>query len=219
MNSVEAIQVGKRYGLNWVLRRVNLVITQGESIALLGNNGSGKTTLLKLMATLLRPNCGSLRVLDFDVRQKKAIRDRVRYLGHEKQLYGALSVLENLRLAIGIRNLKQRAEPEAMLNRLHLNRDQRVRDLSEGMKKRLVLARLLIGDADLILLDEPYPTLDREGRTILTELIRQWRGEGKTIILASHDHNEALAQADRVILLHEGSIRYDGKPTEKMPIL
>lgn len=212
--AVEMSGVGKRFGRHWVLFPQDLTIARGESVALFGDNGSGKSTLLKIVATLLAPSAGRLKVLGCDAeREQGKIRERIRLLAHEKQLYGSLTVLENLRLAAGLRGLPPETtghEIEALLDRLQIAscRHRKVGPLSEGMKKRVVLARLLIGsgEARLILLDEPHPTLDAEGKAILDDLIRGWKREGKTILLASHDHERALAHADRQIVLQAGRI-------------
>lgn len=209
-------EVGRRFGSSWVLSHLSLQIRRGESIALFGRNGSGKSTLLKLVATLLSPTIGELNILGWDVLQdKQEIRKGLRLLGHEKQLYGMLTVLENLQFAAATRGLALREKDLCdVLDRLGIahKKDQRVSELSEGTKKRLVLARLLLGEPELILLDEPHPTLDLESRDILHSLISDWRKQGKTILLASHDHEQTLAHVDRLLLLEEGQILYDGKP-------
>jgi heme ABC exporter ATP-binding subunit CcmA len=217
---IEMNDVGKRLGAHWVLSHINLQVRQGESIALFGRNGSGKSTLLKILATLLAPSAGSVKILGLDPSEDRAaVRRRIRLLAHEKQLYGSLTVLENLRLAAALRGVpggETKRQAAELLERIELAkvRDRRVSQLSEGMKKRVVLARLLVGNEapDLILLDEPHPTLDESGRRILDGLIREWRGKGKTVVLASHDHDRALLHADRLLVLEEGRISYDGPP-------
>jgi heme ABC exporter ATP-binding subunit CcmA len=221
--AIEMRELGKRYGSTWILSHINLAIRRGESVALFGNNGSGKTTLLRMMATLLLPSTGHLSVLGYDMdRQRKEIRNRIRFLGHEKQLYDRLTVMENMRLAAGIRGLnKTDAQLEELLEHLQLRefKHRRIRNLSEGMKKRLVLTRLLLGDPNIVFLDEPHPTLDVRGREVLNDLIGRWRKEGKTIVLASHDHEQALRHVDRLIILLEGSVYYDGMPIDPEEIL
>lgn len=104
MPAIEARDPGKRFGGHWILTRVDLTLRRGEAIALFGGNGSGKTTLLKMLATLLAPSRGSLSVLGHDVaRETERIRRRIRLLAHEKQLYGTLTVCENLRLCATMR--------------------------------------------------------------------------------------------------------------------
>lgn len=220
--AVEMTGLGKRYGHAWILARLDLSIKRGESIALFGRNGSGKSTLLKIIATLSSPSCGNLRVLGFDARTEKAeIRRKIRLLGHEKQLYDSLTIRENLKLAAVIRGVPSKeasSKIDALVERFQIARarDRRVDQLSEGMKKRVVLARLLLGtdEPDLVILDEPHPTLDIEGRRLLGELIQKWRETGKTILLASHDHSQALMHADRLLVLEKGGIGYDGPPSK-----
>ena len=218
--AIEMMNVGKRLGHHWVLSHLNLTVREGEAIALFGKNGSGKSTLLKMLATLLSPSTGSLRILGYDgLRERGEIRKKIRLLAHEKQLYGTLTAAENLRLAASLRGLSPeggRTKIAELLGRFQLEKfkDRRVSELSEGMKKRVVLARLLIGaeEPGLILLDEPHPALDTEGRRILHDLIEEWRKKGKTVVLASHDHEQALLHADRMVLLDSGRISYDGPP-------
>lgn len=210
---VEMNELGKRYESSWVLCRLSLKIRQGESVALFGKNGSGKSTLLKMIATLLAPTIGTIKVAGHDSRKEKgAIRSRIRYLAHEKQLYETLTVMENLRLTASLRQIT--SDLILILDRMGIAKykNQKISKLSEGTRKRLTLARLLLGESDLILLDEPHPTLDTNGREILNTMIYQWKKEGKTILLASHDHKEALSHADRLIILEGGTVSYDGKP-------
>lgn len=210
--------LGKRFGRPWVLSHVNLTICAGESVALFGRNGSGKSTLLRIISTLLGATRGRCQVLGLDVgKDRGEIRRQLRLLSHSKQLYGNLTISENLRLAAGIRGLiideKTIMGP---LQRLDIDgvKGKKVADLSEGMKKRVVLARLLLANesARIILLDEPHPSLDSYGRETLDALIRDWKRQGKTILLASHDHELALAHVDRLIMLEAGKVKYDGLP-------
>lgn len=213
---IEMQDLGKRFGHQWVLSHVNLTIRAGESVALFGRNGSGKSTLLRIISTLLGATRGRCQVLGFDVgKERGEVRRQLCLLSHSKQLYGNLTVWENLRLVAGIRGLPEKTLSDPV-QRLDLAgvRDQKVADLSEGMKKRVVLARLLLANdtARMILLDEPYPSLDSYGRETLDALIRDWKREGKTILLASHDHELALAHVDRLIVLEAGKVKYDGLP-------
>ena len=215
MNAVVQLKgVGKRLGDRWILTGIDLSIAPGESVALFGGNGSGKSTLLKILATPIQPTAGQLRILGLDPRREsREIREKIGMVAHEKQLYGSLTVLETMQLAARLRG-RGGEVIRGLLERFGLARhqDRRIGHLSEGMKKRLVLARLAAGEQELILLDEPHPTLDREGRVILDEMISSWRKAGKSLLLASHDHAEALAHADRLLVMEAGRIVYDGPP-------
>ncbi len=211
---IELRGLGKRFGSHWVLSHLDLTVHAGEVVALFGRNGSGKSTLLKILATLLVPTCGSCKILGGQ--ELREMRKSLRILGHAKQLYTGLTVLENLQLTAAIRG-EGASDCELSLQRLGMYeaRHRKVAALSEGMKKRVVLAKLLLGkeSADLILLDEPHPALDVAGRKILGELLTNWRQEGKTILLASHDHEQVLTHVDRLLVLEQGRIGYDGPPS------
>lgn len=211
---------GKRYGAHWVLSGLDVSIGRGETVAVFGKNGSGKSTFLKMIATLVAPSAGRVLVFGRDPsKDKSKIRSRVRMLGHEKQLYDSLTARENLRLAadlLGVAPEERGPLISGLLDRFRIAQtaDRRVGQLSEGTKKRVVLARLLLGveQTQLFLLDEPHPTLDDEGRKILDELIAEWTKAGKTVLLSSHDHDLALRHAKRLIVIENGTIGYDGKP-------
>ncbi len=218
--AMEMSGAGKRYGAHWVLSGLELTIAQGETVAVFGKNGSGKSTFLKMIATLVAPSAGRVFVFGQDPsKDKSKIRGRVRMLGHEKQLYDSLTARENLRLAADLLGVSSRDRDlliRNLLDRFQIGRmaDRRVGQLSEGMKKRVVLARLSLGEerSDLFLLDEPYPTLDEEGRRILDDLIMEWKKNGKTVLLSSHDHDMALRHSKRLLIIENRTIDYDGVP-------
>lgn len=206
--------IGKRYEGRWILRDLRLTVSRGETVALFGGNGSGKTTLLKMIALLLPPTTGQFNVFGSEpATNSREIRTKIRFLGHEKRLYEALTVRENAQLLAVLRGLRDGRQIISVMERLGIEKFQnyRVSQLSEGMRKRLVLATLLLGSADLILLDEPHPTLDQGGKKILDDLIQQWKTEGKTLMIASHDHEQVLKHADRLVVLKEGKIFEEGK--------
>ncbi len=200
--AIEMSDVGKRFGTHWVLRRVDLSVRRGEAIALFGGNGAGKSTLLKLIASLLSPSCGSLKTSG-----------NMRFFAHEKQLYSLLTVFENLRLVAQLTTKRVQVPfgcVDEALDRLQIRkiRDQRIGQLSEGQKKRVTLAKLLIGadDSEIFLMDEPYPTLDEEGKKVLDGLLREWREKGKTLLIASHERERTLPHVDRVLSIEGGRI-------------
>lgn len=219
-SAVEMSGAGKRYGPHWVLSGLNVSIGRGETVAVFGKNGSGKSTFLKMIATLVAPSAGRVLVFGRDPsKDKSKIRRRVRMLGHEKQLYDSLTARENLRLAADLLGIPPRDRTPLirdLLDRFGIGRtaDRRVGELSEGTQKRVVLARLSLGEdtSDLFLLDEPHPTLDEEGRRILDGLIAEWKKNGKTVLLSSHDHELALRHAKRLLIIENGTIDYDGVP-------
>ena len=217
--AVDLEGLARRYGAAYVLRGVNLKITAGRTLVLRGSNGAGKTTLLRVLSTRLRPSRGGGRVLGFDlVREAAQIRERIAYLSVFGGAYGALSARENLALAA--RLYGKRAPLDDYLGRVGLAdaRDKLVRTFSSGMKKRLGIARLLLADADLWLLDEPYTALDEAGRELIDALLLEAKAVGKTVVMASHELGRSARFADRVLSLEGGvlSVADQERMTEKL---
>jgi ABC-2 type transport system ATP-binding protein len=192
---------------------VSLTIPQGEVHGLLGPNGAGKTTLVKILSTVLLPTSGAASVLGHDVvAEARSVRPRIGIVfGGERGLYWRLSGRQNLEYWGALYRLSRqeiRERAERLLERVGLleRADERVETYSRGMKQRLHLARGLIGDALVLFLDEPTTGMDpiaaREFRALISEL----RGEGRTILLATHDMPEAEALCDRVTLIDRGRI-------------
>jgi ABC-2 type transport system ATP-binding protein len=195
------------------LDTVSLTIPEGEIHGLLGPNGAGKTTLVKILSTVLLPTSGAASVLGHDVvREPAAVRPLIGIVfGGERGLYWRLTARQNLEYWGALYKLSTRegrTRAQRLLERVGLadRADERVETYSRGMKQRLHLARGLIGDARVLFLDEPTTGMDpiaaREFRTLISEL----RGEGRTILLATHDMVEAETACDRVTLIDRGTI-------------
>jgi ABC-2 type transport system ATP-binding protein len=195
------------------LAGVSLTIPVGEVHGLLGPNGAGKTTLVKILSTVLLPTDGRALVCGHDVvRETKLVRPLIGIVfGGERGLYTRLSARQNLEYWGALYRLSGaeiKARSAALLERVGLTEraDQRVEEFSRGMKQRLHLARGLMGDARVLFLDEPTTGMDplaaREFRTLIGEL----KGEGRTILLTTHDMVEAEAVCDRVTLIDRGRI-------------
>ncbi len=210
--AVELDGVGKRYGRELVLRELRLSVTAGRVAVLHGSNGAGKTTLLRLLATRLRPSYGHGRVFGFDLqRHGDEVRRRVGLLSVLGGNYPVLTARENLRLAATLAGV---ADPdlEAALARVGLTAaaDRLVRTYSSGMKKRLGLARLLLLDPPLWLLDEPYAALDEAGRVLLDDALTLARQRGRTVLMASHELERSARFADALLELDAGRLRRSG---------
>ena len=195
------------------LDSVSLTIPIGEVHGLLGPNGAGKTTLVKILSTVLLPTGGSARVLGHDVvEEAAAVRPQIGIVfGGERGLYWRLTGRQNLEYWGALYKLSRseiKRRSAQLIERVGLSEraDERVETYSRGMKQRLHLARGLIGDAKVLFLDEPTTGMDplaaREFRALIAEL----RGEGRTILLATHDMAEAEALCDRVTLIDRGVI-------------
>jgi heme exporter protein A len=212
-----AIQVAgltKRYGSAWALRGVDLVIPRGQTIALLGPNGSGKSTLLRVIATGIRPSSGDVRVFGMSVRTDgDGVRRRVGLLSDRPPVYGELTALENLKFAAAMYGFTvTEAQLRSALADVGLSRAvlARVHSFSQGMTQRLSVARTILQDPDLLLLDEPYNALDVDGLRIVDQFLARGRARGKTALLATHHIAKALELSDRVLTLRGGRVTFDG---------
>jgi heme exporter protein A len=209
--AVETKGLSRRYGRRWALADVSLTVESGSVVMLAGRNGSGKSTLLRVLATALRPDHGSARVVGHDVRhEREAIRRKVALLAHQSFLYEALTARENLRVAASFLG---RAPDDALLARVGLESraDDPVVSFSAGMRKRLSLARVLLQDASLVLLDEPYGELDPPGFDLLDGAIAELRARGATVIMATHLVERGRRQCDRALLLEDGRLAWSGE--------
>jgi heme exporter protein A len=196
------------YGERTALDGVGLTLLAGESLVVLGPNGAGKTTLLRILATLLRPSGGEAVVLGCSLpREAWKLRGRIGYLGHEPLLYRDLSGRENLRFHAklhGIAGEVAAGRIAALLAAAGMERraDERVAELSAGMRQRLAICRCVLHEPELLLLDEPDSNLDAEGRELARELIGP--GGGRTRVVVTHDPDRFLPEADQVLRLGIG---------------
>jgi len=208
---VHAENLGKAFGRSVVLRDLTLSVTAGEAVVIFGPNGAGKSTLLRLLAGLTAPSTGSLRLLGTDPASAD-VRRRVGLVAHQSFLYPDLTARENLLFYARMYGLGDAASrAEAWLERVALVDvgDRPVRLFSRGMEQRLALARSLIHDPEVVLLDEPWSGLDAAAADWLGGLLLELRGRGRTIVLATHDFERGLAVATRVLIVHRGRIAWD----------
>jgi heme exporter protein A len=198
------------YGDRPAIEDLSFRLGAGETLVVLGPNGAGKTTLLRILATLLRPSAGEVRVLGCDLpKEAWKLRGRIGYLGHEPLLYRDLSGRENLRFHArlhGISGERAEARIEQLLAAAGMDRrgDDRVADFSAGMRQRIAVCRCVLHEPQLLLLDEPDSNLDAEGREAARELIGP--GAGHTRVVVTHDPERFLPEADRVLRLGIGEV-------------
>jgi heme ABC exporter ATP-binding subunit CcmA len=211
---VEAEGLGRAFGPFWALRDVDLRVEAGETVAVMGRNGAGKSTLLLLLATLLKPTTGRLRLFGWDVaKDALQVRRLIGVVSHTPYLYADLTAAENLRFygrMYGVSDLEERVREG--LARVGLARFAhfRVRALSRGMQQRLALARALLHGPRLLLLDEPDTGLDIEGTEMLRQLILETAAADGAVIFSTHNRERGLAWSDRALLLEDGRVVADG---------
>ena len=210
MAVVELDGLERRYGERTALAGVTVRVEEGQTLVVLGSNGAGKTTLLRVLAGLLRPHAGSARVLGAELpRERWQLPGRVGYLGHEPLLYRELSGRENLGYHARLHGVPgERVRELLAAVGMESRADEPVRELSRGMVQRLAVARAVLHDPVLLLLDEPRAGLDPAAAETLEPLIG--RASGRTRVLVTHDIDGGLAEADVALGLRGGRQAFAG---------
>lgn len=196
------------YGERPVLTGVSLALPEGQTLAVLGGNGAGKTTLLRVLATLLRPHAGEVRVLGAELpREAWRVRGRVGLLGHDPLLYRELSARENLRFHAELHRAgRDRVEEVLALVGMTRRAGDPVRELSRGLVQRVAAARAVLHDPPLLLLDEPRANLDPAAAELLEPVIG--RASGRTRVLVTHDVESGLDESDLALGLRGGRMAF-----------
>lgn len=204
--------VSKFFGDYPALRNVDLEIASGRVLAMLGRNGAGKTTLLRVLAGLSAPSRGEISFPSSGT-EAPARHGRIGMVGHGTWIYDELTAEENLRFFCRLYGVRDPSRAvERWLQRVGLERFRRARagQYSRGMRQRLTIARAFLHDPAILLLDEPWTALDDRAMELLSDLVREARDAGCTVVICSHQLREALHVADEVALLHRGRIVYRG---------
>ena len=216
------MELCKRHGRRWALTDVSFEVPEGELVMVTGRNGAGKSTLLRVLATALRADRGTARILGRDImRERERVRETVAILGHRSYLYEPLTALENLEIvARFLGKNTARAALQASLEEVGLasRGDDAVQTFSAGMKQRLALARALQKDAAVVLLDEPYGHLDPPGFLLVDRVLRRLRARGATVLMATHLLDRGRSLCDRGLVLENGRVLFSG-PVARMPAM
>jgi len=216
--AVDCAGVWKFYGDFPALRDISFQVPEGRCLALIGRNGAGKTTLLRILAGFSRAGRGQTKILGGSPREADA-RSRIGFLGHGIAIYDELSALENLRLfgkLYGLPDPDHAARHWLERTGLERVRDGLVREFSRGMRQRLAVARALLHDPSVLLLDEPFTALDDRAIAVLQSVLRDALAQGRTVVMSTHQLREALELATDVGLINRGRLAFHGERTPEM---
>lgn len=210
---IAAAGLERRFGSFRVLRGLDLSVPRASVMALFGPNGAGKTTLLRILAGLTSPTRGSVAILGRPAPVDARTRGRIGVVSHETFLYGDLTARENLAYYARLYGVGDIGRIDRLIERVGLARfaDRRARAFSRGMAQRLALARAILHEPDLLLLDEPFTGLDPQGAEVLSRMLHEERSRGTTIILTTHDFERGLAVADRASVLAGGRLSWSSE--------
>ena len=214
LDQVQIRKVIKRYGSERALAGVTLDLAAGTMCAVLGHNGAGKTTLLGIVSTLVRPTGGTVAYRSRGSAVTGAeVRRQIGMLAHASLCYGELSARENLALIAGLYDVDAGAAAlDAVLDRVGLDRkarDRPARTYSRGMLQRLALARALLTRPSLLLLDEPFTGLDRDGALALGRQLGELRDAGAIVVVVTHDLEAIAGRTDHVAILRRGQLVFE----------
>jgi heme exporter protein A len=210
---IEVVSLRKAFGRHRVLKGIDLAIEAGTSVVMFGPNGAGKTTFLRILSTLSKPTSGTVRVAGVDVKNNpEGIRQYLGLVTHAPLLYTDLSAEENLAFYARLYGIEAPAKRiTELLERVGLlhRRKDLVRTFSRGMVQRMAIARALLHNPPILLLDEPDTGLDPQAAEMMTDFLREIGGSERTVIMTTHHLERGLELADRVLILNGGHIVFD----------
>ncbi len=224
---IDVRNLTKSFGTLYALRGLNLSVARGSCLTIFGPNGAGKSTFIRILATLSKPTEGEIRIEGEDIfANAEQYRSRLGVIAHATFLYDELTARENLAFYGKLYGINQREQRiRQLLDEVGLGKraNDRVRTFSRGMQQRLSIARAMLHDPDILLLDEPYTGLDQHASEMLTGWIMKLRSANRTVILITHDLTQGLEVADDVAIFLRGKValsasadRYSGKEFQQL---
>lgn len=219
MKNIEIHHLTKRYG-NGVTALEDVSFAVGSGVfGLLGHNGAGKTTLMRALATVLEPSAGTIRVCGFDVKkQGNAVRSRIGYLPQELAMYPSLSARDFVRYMAELKGVRNRSAADAALEQveMHMYAKRKIGQLSGGMRRRVGIAQALVGDPQVLIVDEPTAGLDPEERVRFRGVLSRFAQGGKTVLLSTHIVEDVHQICEELAVLRGGRLFYAGTPSALM---
>lgn len=207
----------KRFGFTMALDGVDLTLERGEFMSIFGPNGAGKSTLLRILSTLMRPTSGSAALLGYDLEEEgEALRKVIGVLSHHPMLIENLTAYENLKFygqMFEVDHLTTRIDELLSEVGLMEHRGRQVQTFSRGMQQRLAIARTVIHEPQLLLLDEPHTGLDQSGMALLSRTLKAFLDRGRTVIMTCHDFDRGLELCTKAGILNDGRLVYFGDPS------
>ncbi|WHY65671.1 ABC transporter ATP-binding protein [Neobacillus sp. SuZ13] len=207
---IEIKKLTKQADNKLILRGVDLLINKGETVAILGPNGAGKSTLLKVLATLIKPTSGLIEVNGLDLKKNHIkIKKLMGYLPHSSLLYDHYTPFENIVFfgnIYGVKNVEKRSTELVKEVGLSFFLNEPVKNFSRGMIQRIAIARAIVHEPEILLLDEPHTGLDQGAIGILNNVILSMKAKGTTTLMVTHDFKQAAEICDRIIIVKNGKI-------------
>lgn len=215
--AIEVEALTRAFGRRVAIRGLTFAVNDGECLALFGPNGAGKTTLLRILAGLLRPSSGAAHIAGVKLPGGAKARSVVGLISHQSMLYSALTARENVEFTARLYGLESpRHAAMRALERMRLEdrAESPVRSLSRGMQQRVSIARAIVHDPRVVLLDEPYTGLDETGAAALSAALESLRGSGAALVLVTHHLGEGLALATHTAIMRDGTfVRHEPRGT------
>ncbi len=217
---IETIDLSKEFDGVWAVDSLNLTVSTGQILALLGPNGAGKTTTIRMLTTILKPSRGKARIMGYDIlTQAEEVRAHVGVLTEQHGLYPRMRAREYLEFfgrtyKMEPSMLQKRIEELLVYFGLNEAQDKRLGQYSKGMRQKLALARALIHDPTVLLLDEPTSAMDPASARLVRNAIQQLRSKDRAIVICTHNLAEAEELADQIAIIRQGRLILQGTPAE-----
>ncbi|MFC1928581.1 ABC transporter ATP-binding protein [Chloroflexota bacterium] len=210
--AIEVQGLTKSFGERYALRGIDLRVSRGERLVIFGPNGAGKTTLVKVLATLVKPSSGSVWLDGIDIRDKPTrIRHKIGMVSHQSFLYDDLTIYENLKFygkMYDVPDMEAKIREVLSWMRLEPRRHDRVGTLSHGLQQRVSIARAVLPNPSILLLDEPEVGLDPHASAIVKDLLGSINDGSRTVVITTHNLERGLELGDRIIILDRGKVVY-----------